>query len=542
MEEKSETSQSPERPQSDLIIPPTMVKRGASRAQSNSNHREPKRAGLKAYATLIALTLLAFAPILKSELLWSDYDSVERTPYPSMEHWEEAWAIETIRHHNPVALSTYFIESYLPLPEPSAHRLLNLSLHVLAALLLLKVLEGLKLPGAYPAALVFALHPATLQTLFWPGYRNELVGLVFILATLFFGIRNRDSRDFILTLLLTAASSLLHPAALAIPLILALSIFYQNKFVHLHHYNRVLPLFCIALFVGTWTHFGQAAQPTTEAISTFTKAGQNLYFYLEQSFLPLEFKLFHPFPERQSYNVGVANNLMAFVVFIPFYVLIACNYRKRWARGLLLGLSSFLLLLLYGIFETGRFIDGALAKETHALYVALPAATAIVLCGATGFFAQKKVLGDFLWRILFAGFLLVQTGLTTSYSFSLSDTAGMWQQMAKQWGNSWQPKAALVDFVRSSGSDFLSESELIGTLEEILEANPERHDERMNLARLYRDSGQNSNALREYRRILRDTQPDDEFLKEAADFFDSLNLRWEANNTRERMSAASNSQ
>lgn len=519
-----------------------MVTRGASREGSKEKHREPKRAGFKAYAALIILTLLAFAPILQSELLWSEYDTIERTPYLSMEHWTEAWTVETVRRHNPVALSTYFIESYLPLPEPSAHRLVNLSLHLIAALLLLKVLEGLKLPGAFASALVFALHPATLQALFWPGYRNELVGLVFILATLFFGIRNRDSRDFILALLLTAFSSLLHPAALAIPFILALCVFYQNKFVHLHHYNKVLPLFCIAFFAAVWSDFGQAAQPTTEAVSTFTKAGQNLYFYLQQSFLPLDLRLFHPFSAGQSYNVGAANNLIAFAVFIPFYVLIAFNYRKRWARGLLLGLSTFLLLLLYGIFQTGRFIDGSLAKETRALYIALPAVIAIVFCGATGFFAQKKVFGDFLWRIFLTGFLLAQFGLTSSYSFAVSDTPGMWQRMAEQWENSWQPKAALVDLVRSSESDFLSESELIRSLEEILEANPERHHERTALARLYRASGQNTNALREYRRILRDTQPDDEFLKEAADFFDSLNLQWEASNTRERMSTASDPQ
>lgn len=542
MPEESAESRSPEREPVDLIIPPTMVRRGKTKERPTGNNREAKRVGLRGYAALIVLTLLVFAPILKSDFLWSAYDSVERTPYTSMTHWTEAWSVETVRQNNPVALATYFIESYLPLAKPAAHRLLNLSLHLLAALLLLKVLEGLKLPGAYAAALVFALHPAALQTLFWPGYRNELVGLVFILATLFFGIRHRDSKDFTLALLLTLVSSLLHPAALVIPFILGLCAFYQNKSFHLYHYNRILPLFCIALFVGVWTHSGQVAQPATEEISTFVKAGQNLYFYLQQTFLSFDHSLFHPFSAKQSYNVGAANSLLAFVIFIPFYVLIGLNCRQHWAKGLLLGLSSFLLLLLYGIFQTGRFIDGSLAKEEHALYLALPAAVAVVFCGTAGFFRQKKVFGRYLWRIFFGLFLMVQIGLTASYSFAVSDTPRMWQSMAERWENSWQPKAALIDSVRSGKSDLLSKSEMIRTLEEILEINPERDKERILLARSYRESGQQTNALREYRQILRETEPGDAFLKEAADFFDSLNLRWEADNARERINAASNAQ
>lgn len=542
MTQKSAESRGPGREPVDLIIPPTMVKRGKTKQRSTGGDQKPKRFGFPRYAALIVLTLLAFAPILKSTLLWSEHDTVARTPYSSMEHWTEAWSFETIQQNNPFAISTYFFESYIPLAKPTAHRLLNLSLHLLAAILLLKVLEGLKLQGAYASALVFALHPAALQTLFWPGYRNELVGLVFILATLFFGIRNRNPGDFTLALLLTAVSSLIHPAALVIPLILGLCAFFQNKSFQLYHYNRVLPLFCIALFAGVWTHSGQAEQSTPEEISAFTKAGQNLYFYLQQTFLPFDLSLFYPFSAKQSYNVGAANSLLAFVIFIPLYLLIALNYRKHWAKGLLLGLTSFLLLLLYGIFQSGRFIDGSLAKEAYALYVALPAAVALTFCGTAGFFAQKKVFGRFLWRVFFGLFLMIQIGLTASFSFAVSDTPRMWQIMAEQWQNSWQPKTALIDSIRSRKSDLLSKSEMIVTLEKILEANPKRDKERILLARFYQESGQDTNALREYRYILRETKPDDAFLKEAADFFDSLNLRWEADNTRERINALSNSE
>lgn len=535
MPEETTRQEDPQGPQSNLVIPPTRIKRGASSGSADREAKEPKRVGFKSYLLLIVLTFAVFGPILNSDLLWSDYDEVERTPYLSMETWVEAWSVDTIKRYDPITLSSYFLESHLPLPTALAHRLINILLHLTAALFLLKILESLKLFGAYAATLVFALHPAVLQTLFWPGYRNELVGLVFILASLYFGIRNRDSRDFIFALLLTFISTLLHPAALVLPALLALAVFFQHKSFHLRHYNRILPLACITLFVAVWTQSGNYQDHDSEELSSFTQAGQNINFYLQHCFFPLDLRLFHPFSEGQTYRVGAANNLLILFFFVPFYVLIGFNFRKRWAKGIFLGLSSFLLLLLHGMGYTGRFIDGSLAKEEHVIYVALPVVAALTFCSCAGFFESRKALGRFLWPIGFSLFLLIQIGLTASYSYSVSDPAKMWKTLSEQWEDSWQPKAALVESVRSTGSQEIGTSEMIRILEAIVETNPNRHRERIHLARSYRESGQNANALREYRAILRDTKPENEILEEAATLMDKLGLSWEANNARERI-------
>lgn len=532
-EEENSGQKQPEPRQGDLIIPPTMMAHGKSR-KTEPELKDPERVGLKYYFFLILVTGLIFAPILKSDILWSEYDEVERTAYHSMNDWSEAWSLKNIREHDPITLTSYFIESAVPLPLATTHRLINIILHLSAAILLLKCLEGLKLRGAFTAALIFALHPAVMQALFWPGYRDELVGLVFILGSLHYEIRNQNSRDFTLSLILGVTASLLHPAAFALPFLLALIVYFQNKRFHLHHYNRILLISCCLLFSYAWTQSGPSTNSRPENLDLITQIGQNQFFYLKQALLPLDLRLFHPFPRGQSYNVGALNSLVAFFIFVPFYVLAAFNFRKRWARGVILGFSGFLLLLLYGNMHTGQFIDGSLAKEEHALYVALPVIIALTFCSAAGFFAQKRTFGSFLWPMLFGGILLVQIGLTASYSYSLSDPARMWKNIADQWEDAWQPKAALVNAVRSSESNLLTESEMIRTLEKILEANPGLLQERIHLARSYREAGQNTNALREYREILRDTKPSNEFLEEAATLFDKVGLTWEANNARER--------
>ena len=75
----------------------------------------------------------------------------------------------------------------------------------------------------------------------------------------------------------------------------------------------------------------------------------------------------------------------------------------------------------------------------------------------------------------------------------------------------------------------------IEMIEAILNQQPGRIELREKLARIYRKEGQNTNALRQYRRILRDSEPDDELLLEAAELYDRLGLSWDAKNVRERI-------
>jgi hypothetical protein len=72
-------------------------------------------------------------------------------------------------------------------------------------------------------------------------------------------------------------------------------------------------------------------------------------------------------------------------------------------------------------------------------------------------------------------------------------------------------------------------------LEEILDQQADLIDVRKKLLRIYREEGQNTNALRQYKRILRDSEPSNEFLLEAAELYDRLGLTWDAKNARERI-------
>ena len=503
---------------------------------------EPKPVGRLAYLVLLLLTLASYLPIFQSDLIWSAHDQEVRSAYQSMNRLADAWTLESIRSGDPLTASSYFLEKRLPFPTARVHHAINLLLHISAACIFLKVLTALKLPAAFSAALVFALHPTVMQTIFWSGYREELVGLILILTALYFGIRYRSSLNYGFLLFFSALACLLHPAALVLPLILMLVVIHQNRFLHLKDFNHLLPVFCLAVFIGIWTQSSGAPpdQPSTLPIS---HASQNFFFYIEQSLLPTELSLFHPLRAPTEFTAGAQYTFLPVFLLIPFYVLILANYKKPWARSVFVGLTAYLLLSLYGLFGAGKSLDGQPAHENHLHYISLPFMLVLIVAPLGGIIGRLGSSGRVLWYVAFTILILLQSGIVTAYSMTVGKRASMWLEISEQWPESWVPKLALVETIQrdKESRDLLTQVEQINMMEAAIKLKPDLKSIRIKLAQAYRADGQNAQALRHYRWIARQEKPEEALLLEIADYYQTLDLTWEAQTTRDRIDEMYNS-
>ena len=167
-----------------------------------------------------------------------------RSAYSSLQgSVEDALNRDMLRQRELFESVSYLAESRTALPHAQLHRGINLALHLsFAALLMLSLLRTLQLKGAFAASLVFAVHPAVIQTLFWPGYRNELFGLVLILAALNCGVRSRNGLNTCYAYPSLCWLAWCMRLVLFIPVILGLVVALQKRDLQLTHYNHVLSL------------------------------------------------------------------------------------------------------------------------------------------------------------------------------------------------------------------------------------------------------------------------------------------------------------
>ena len=98
-------------------------------------------------------------------------------------------------HYYPLIHTTYLIEYHFFGMEPMIYHITNILLHALVSVVLYLLLRRLRLPVAFAAALLFAIHPVHVESVAWISERkNVLSGFFCLLSALLF-MRWHDKRE-----------------------------------------------------------------------------------------------------------------------------------------------------------------------------------------------------------------------------------------------------------------------------------------------------------------------------------------------------------
>ncbi|WP_217175534.1 hypothetical protein [Coraliomargarita akajimensis] len=491
------------------------------------------------YLILAVSILSVLGSMLGSDFLWSDYDAVQRSRHTELQAWTDAWTADYLRTDDPISLSSYRLEDQLPGSLPFNHRAINVLIHIGSAGLILRLMRQLNVRGALLCSLVFALHPAVVQTLFWPGHRTELLGLLFILLALNFGQAKGKRVYYLLTIATTIVALFIHPAALAIPVLLALIIYFKQRQFSIVQYNRILPILCIVLFVAAW----KAPEPSpigtaeTTPIATLGHASQNFFFFFKQALAPIQPSLFYPYDDSPNNQRNLGVGLLPFSLLLPFYIVALIKFRENWSRGLIFGLTAFLVLLTPSLLTQNWNLDGTKAHEDHGLYIALPALMVLIVAGSRAAVVRAEIAGAGLWYTAVGLILTIEVLTAGAFAYTLGSQQRMWTLQSDQWPEQWQPKAALVEYIDTHAPDQLTARERIQLLEQVVERKPDRWTDQYKLLDSYLEVGERNNALKQYRLIVKQGNPDNDFLENAARYFESKGFSREATAARRQMNS-----
>lgn len=227
------------------------------------------------WVLVFALTLVAYWPALDAGFVWDDDGHLTRPELRSLAGLARIWFEPgATQQYYPLLHSAFWLEHQLWGNHAPSYHLLNVLLHATAAGLLGTVLRRLSVPGAWLAALLFALHPVAVESVAWISEQKNTLSTVLylgaVLAYLRFDTERRRAAYGWATGLFVAAV-LTKTVAATLPAALLVILWWQRG--RLAWRRDALPLL-------PWLTFGVAAGAVTALVERTLIGAQGSDFAL----------------------------------------------------------------------------------------------------------------------------------------------------------------------------------------------------------------------------------------------------------------------
>lgn len=278
------------------------------------------------YFLLATLTLTCYLPAMRHGNFVMDDDDYIRNN-PQIKQADGLLGIwfrpsESPQYY-PAVFTMFFFENRVFGDYPRGYIIINVLLHAANACLIFLLLGKLKIPGAWLAAAVFALHPMNVESVAWIAERKNTLGLLFSLAAILFLIvpllKEKSSRRkqviaYLVSSLCVIAALLSKSAAVVVAPATLLLLLWLKRKINVPRINWfiIAGWFAISIADGLLIthleyHYSGAKADFLDftVIQRLMIAGQSWWFYPLKFFWPHPISFIYPrWPiENQDHQV-----------------------------------------------------------------------------------------------------------------------------------------------------------------------------------------------------------------------------------------------
>lgn len=396
--------------------------------------QKPALRSLGLAAIMIVGVVVAYAWSLRGDFLWDD--DLHITANPTIvgplglkEIWTSARA-----NYFPLVLTNFWLQHAGWGVEPFGYRVVTLAFHVLAALLLWRVLRQLRVPGAWLGAALWAFHPVQVESVAWICELKNTQSAVFFLGAIACYVRALETerndappaprrRYYVLALVCAVLAILSKPSTVMLPVALGLCAWWLRGRLWWRDAFGLAPFFALSGLAAGWTIWEQkfhSGAVGPEWSQTFVErvaiAGRAFWFYLGKLLWPEPLIFIYPRweidPRQPVAFVGTIGVIALFVVL--------WRGRRGRLRPVLLAAAYFVALLfpVLGFFSVYFFrysfvgdhfqylasmaplalIGAVVTRLSHRTLPLVAAALLLALGMATARQTRAYLSSEALWR------------------------------------------------------------------------------------------------------------------------------------------------
>jgi protein O-mannosyl-transferase len=457
----------------------------------------------------VAATVLAYQQAWHAGFIWDDdvYVTANRL-LTAPDGLQRIWfSLESPSQYFPLVYTTFRLEHAVWGLNAAGYHWINILLHAANALLLWQLLRALRVPGAWFAASLFALHPVQVESVAWITERkNVLMGFFFLLALLSWTIFcERQSRNkwrwYALAIGCYALALFSKTTACTMPAALLLILWLKREPITARRIAQVGPFVLLGIAMGLvtiwWERYHQGTQGTLFAIGLperFLIASRGFWFYLGKLAWPAHLSFSYPHWEMSATNPTDYTWLAAIAVLV-----VAIWFGRRWVgRSVEVALLFFATTLspVLGFIMLYTFRYSFVAD--HYQYLASIGPLALFAAGTTTPFGFLRIQQRFLNPII-CGAILAVLGLRTWQQAGVyANHETLWRAVIAENPGSWMAHNNLGIALAQSGRI----DEAFEHYDKALEINPGYAEAYYNRANALLRAQRVDDAIANYKKAL----------------------------------------
>jgi tetratricopeptide (TPR) repeat protein len=417
---------------------PTVVVQVSDSPPALEADRRPAVLGV---AAIFLLSFAIYWPALQGGFVWDDMILVEKNQLATGD-----LNLRTVWFNTDFPLSTvaFWVQWLLWGKSTLGYHLVNVLLHVASALLVWRVLLQLKIPGAWFAATLFAVHPVCVASVAWISELKNTLSLPFFLLSFSSYLAFEESHAkgelakarwcYWLSLATFLLALLSKTSTVMLPAVLLLCAWWKRGRITKQDNLRASPHFALALAFGLMTIWFQNHQViggvTVQAENFWGRlagAGIAIWFYLGKALLPLNLTMIYP---RREID---ATTVLSFVPLVLLCgLLVVCwRYRRSWGKHALFALGCFAVTLfpVLGFFDM-LYLQFSRVSD-HLQYFPLIAILALIAAGVHALLPAK------MFRFVAPVLVLVLCGLTLQRARVFASDEKLWEDTVAKNPTAW---------------------------------------------------------------------------------------------------------
>ena len=458
---------------------------------------------------LVFGTMAAYLPVRHAGFIWDDDSILLDNPLIRQAGgWYHAWFNRAADDFVPATITCLWLEWRLWGANPLGYHLDSVLLHVCNALLLWRILLRLKIPGAWLAAALFAVHPVNVESVAWITQRKNTLAMLLFLAAVQFYLTFEDSgrRRWIWLAAGMFLLALMGKTAVApLPVVLLGLAWWRRGRIDrkdVQHSLIFIVLAAAGSLMAIWIQQGAAIGMTVRTDSFWARlagAGWALWFYLGKALLPLKLNFVYP---RWEIPAGSPLSYLPLVLWAAG-LLICWRYRKGWGAGALLALGYFSVMLLPVLgFLNIYFMLYSLVSD-HWQYFAIVGPLALAAAGFKAALAAMTGGNKWVTGICCATLLAGLGALTWQQCGMYANAETLWLKTIRLNPKCWMAQYNLgLNYFQQGQQD-----QAIAHFQKALEIRPDYAEAHNNLGFSSLQQGQLDQAIAHFQKAL-EIRPD----------------------------------